>query len=342
MLRFQKTIREARLLAPPGFEPEVQAIEYRDDPLTGSRTVINMMRSERPRQAELEEDPGDFIQSTREGCYFCPENREKSTPLMVKELSDKGRILINGSWVFPNRFPFAEYHAVATLTEEHFLEPDGFTPGCIIDNLKACREYALAVYESNSDARYPIWIWNYLPPSAGSMIHPHTQILVSREPTPHQRMLLHEGEAYLRENGTVYWDDLIESERGGERWIGEDGKLALMASFAPHGNREILFVFKDAACFTELDEKRSGCFARALARALHYYQSDGVNSFNLSTFSAGIGEEVNGYRLAAKIMSRPRFMPYYTAFGGPLEIWHDESVVDTLPEDVARGARQFF
>lgn len=342
MIRFNKTAKEIHLSLPPDFMPGVQILEFRDDPLTGSRSVINTARGKRPRQAEQEEGADDFIHNTRPGCVFCPENREKSTPVMEDYLSGKAKININGTHLFPNLFPFAEYHAVATLSEAHFLAPDEFTSGCIADNLEACREYALAVYEHDHDARYPIWIWNYLPPSAGTIIHPHTQMLVNTAPTPSQKVLLDAGKSYTRENGRSYWEELIEFERRGPRWIGEDDMLAVMASFAPMGNREVLFVFKDAECLTGLDERRSGSFTRALVNVLHYYHKDGVNSFNVSTFSAGIGEHADGYRLTAKIMSRPRFKPYYTAFGGPLEFWHNESVVEDLPENIAIRARKFF
>ena len=317
-------------------------LEYRDDPFTGSRTILNANRLTRPRQTEIDDPAGDFIESTRAGCVFCPENREKSTPLMVKEISGEGRMVLNGSFLFPNLFPFAEYHGVAILTEEHFLAIDEFTPECFTDNLKICRDYAYAVYKSDNDVRYPVWLWNYMPPSAGTIIHPHTQILIDREPTPNQGLLLRAGDEYVRKNGVIYWDELIESERGGLRWIGEDDTLAVMASFAPRGNREVQFVFKDATCITELDERQSDCFARALVNILRYYREDGVNSLSLATFSAGIGEQANGYRLTVKIMSRPRFMPYYTAFGGALDFWHNESVVETMPEDVAARAGKFF
>ena len=342
MIRFHKTVREAKLLPPPDFKPEIQAIEYRDDPLTGARTVINIRRVERPRQAERDEDSGDFIRDTREGCFFCPENREKSTPMMIQELSREGRILVNGSFLFPNRFPFAEFNAVATLSEEHFLDLEQFSHECLVDNLRACKEYVRTVYAGNNDARYPVWIWNYLPPSAGSMIHPHTQILVSREPTPYQKALFHESERYYKENGRPFCDELIDIERDGERWIGENDTLALMATFAPRGNREVQFVFKGVGGLMEMDEKQTADFIRALVTILKYYKKDGVNSFNLSTFSANIGSSPDHYRLIVKMMSRPRFKAYYTAFGGPLEMWHNESVVDTLPEEVAREARQSF
>ncbi|MEJ2739769.1 MAG: hypothetical protein P8105_08105 [Dehalococcoidia bacterium] len=342
MVQFHKTVREARLLPPPDFELETQAIEYRDDPLTGARTMINVRRVERPRQAERDEDTDDFIMDTREGCFFCPENREKSTPMMIHELSREGRILINGSFLFPNRFPFTEYNAVAILTEEHFLDLDQFSDECLADNLHACKEYVRVVFDSNNDARYPVWIWNYLPPSAGSMIHPHTQILVSREPTSYQKELFKESERYYKENGRPFWDELIDTERDGERWIGENDTLALISTFAPRGNTEVQFVFKDICGLMEMDERRTADFIRALVKTLHYYKDDGVNSFNLSTFSADIGSSPDYYRLIVKMMSRPRFKPYYTAFGGPLEMWHDESVIDTLPEAVARKAKRFF
>jgi UDPglucose--hexose-1-phosphate uridylyltransferase len=342
MLKLNKIIRKTRLLTPPGFGLQVQDLEYRDDPLTGSRTILNANRLVRPRQTAAEDDISGFIESTRQGCVFCPENREKNTPMLVKEISGKGRMVLNGSFLFPNLFPFAEYHAVAVLSDEHFVAANRFTPECITDNLAVCREYAHAVYKNDRDARYPIWLWNYMPPSAGTIIHPHAQILIDREPMPNQKVLLRACDEYVRENGVSFWDGLIELERGGPRWIGEDDMLAVMATFAPRGNREVHFVFKNATCIAELNERQSDSFARALVNILHYYDDDGVNSFSLATQSAGIGEQANGYRLSVKVMSRPRFKPYYTAFGGPLEYWHGASVVETMPESVAERAREFF
>lgn len=49
-----------------------------------------------------------------------------------------------------------------------------------------------------------------MPPSAGSIIHPHVQILVEREPLPMQSELLKKSEVYFEHNGQNYWEELTE------------------------------------------------------------------------------------------------------------------------------------
>ncbi len=341
MIEFQKKIIEARLKPPPKFEPESQLIEYRSDPLTGIRSIINIERAGRLKQAEREEGWVDFIRGTKEGCFFCPENRERSTPLFPAEIWKEGRMR-NPVYVFPNLFPFAEYHAVATLTDRHFLDLDEFTPDLIVDSLSAFKQYIAAVYRSNREAKYPLWIWNHLPPSAASLIHPHTQILVDREPSVQQKVILGKSKDYFLKNKTNYWEDLIRLERGGERWVGENDTLAIVATFAPQGAREIQFIFKTVSNLPDLNAKQINDFAETIIRVLRWYKEDGVNSFNVSSFSSGVGEKLDYYRLNAKMISRPRLKPYYSAYGGPLEIWHNEYIVETLPEEVAGRLRRFF
>jgi hypothetical protein len=68
----------------------------------------------------------------------------------------------------------------------------------------------------------------------------------------------------------------------------------------------------------------------------------GVNSFNLITFSAPVGERLEHFRLSARIISRPVFQPLYTNDSGPLERFLGVSVIEALPEDVAEIMRPFF
>jgi galactose-1-phosphate uridylyltransferase len=69
----------------------------------------------------------------------------------------------------------------------------------LVDNISAAREYLLWVYKKDKDARYPIYLWNHLPPSAASIVHPHVQILVDRRPILYQQRLLQRSKDYFRE-----------------------------------------------------------------------------------------------------------------------------------------------
>jgi len=344
-MEFRKDVRAMELLTPSlQFESEVELIEYREDPLTGSQSRINVQRAGRARQAQRgEADLSEAIERTAVGCFFCPENIEGRTPKFPPKICPDGRIRRGESLVFPNLFPFAEYHAVGTLTQRHFLDLDEFTPGMLMDNIVASMEYISLVYQDDEKAKYPMWIWNHLPPSAASIIHPHVQVVVDRAPTPELEKLLERSEEYFRRHGRNYWRDLIEEEKEiGERYIGDNDSLAVIASYAPRGNREVQMIFKGVGNLADLDERQTRDFATAITKILHCYKKMGVNSFNLITYSAPVRENPDYFRLSARIISRPIFQPFYTSDSGFMERFCDVWVIETLPEEVAQEMRVSF
>jgi len=344
-MEFRKDVRSMELLTPSlQFGRQVELIEYREDPLTGSQSRINVQRAGRARQAQWgEADLSQAIERTAVGCFFCPANIEGSTPKFPPKICPDGRIRRGESLVFPNLFPFAEYHAVGTLTKRHFLDLDGFTPGMLVDNIVASREYISLVSHQDEKVKYPMYIWNYLPPSAASIIHPHVQVVLDRDPTPELEKLLERSEEYFRRHGVNYWRALIEVEKEiGERYIGENDSLAVIASYAPRGNREVQMIFKGVGNLADLDERQTVDFATAITSILHCYKKMGVNSFNLATYSAPVAENPDYYWLNARMISRPFFQPFYTSDAGFMERFNDVWVIETLPEEVARESRAIF
>ncbi|MEM2978549.1 MAG: hypothetical protein QXM46_04600, partial [Candidatus Hadarchaeales archaeon] len=58
---FRREVREARFLSPvQGFAPVTQRVEFRQDPLTGRWSRINLERAKRVRQA-VGESPLDLL-----------------------------------------------------------------------------------------------------------------------------------------------------------------------------------------------------------------------------------------------------------------------------------------
>lgn len=325
------------LLSPPSFKREVHSIEYREDPLTGTLCRINTKRTRRVKESPI----ADLSEITAESgdCPFCPQNIEQKTPLF----SGRGRIKRGDCYLFPNLFPFAEYHATATLTGQHFLELDQFKIGMVVDNISAAKEYLLWVYKKDRGAKYPIYLWNHLPPSAASIIHPHVQILVDRKPTLYQQRLLHSSKGYFLESGRNFWRDIVEEEKKRrERYIGSNDSLSAIASYAPQGNREIQIIFKEACNLADLDELQIADFADCLIKLLRGYKQMGVSTFNLSTFSGPLGESPNYYSLHAKLISRPALQPFYRNDTGILERLHYEADIELEPEVVASKMRTFF
>ena len=318
-------------------------VEYRFDPLTQDQCRINPERARRLRQVGDRVVLAEIVARTRETCPFCPEHVEEKTPRFPGEKWKEERIKLGETLIFPNLNPFGENHAVGVISQAHFLDLDEFSPEMLRNNLFASKNYILSVYQSNKEAVWPIYIWNYMPPSAGSILHPHSQILVETEPLPRQAELMEKSQEYFDHNGRNYWEELIEQERKfKERFIYQGDCLSLIASFAPRGFNEVQFIFTELSSLAELGERQIADFVDCLTKVLKGYKRLGVGSFNLITFSGPVGRRLDYYRLNAKLISRPYPGGIYTSDTGPFERLCGTWVIDTLPERVAEKLKPFF
>ena len=188
-IEFKRVFRSAKIHSPlDNFDLVEQKIEFRKDPLTDHYSRINKLRAERVKQASLpnesyEENLQSVIENSSKKCFFCPENVEKSTPRFPKELGLGDRIRKGTFTLFPNLFVFSQYHAVGTLGEQHFTQLQEFTAEIWQDAFEGSIEYFKAVNKFDNKVKYPSFNFNYLPPSASSIVHPHVQIIQDVKPT---------------------------------------------------------------------------------------------------------------------------------------------------------------
>jgi galactose-1-phosphate uridylyltransferase len=319
-------------------------VEYRFDPLTHHQTRINPVRAKRVLQSASAGTSGEaWIKATQEKCPFCPESIHEATPCFSADFVKEGRIQLGETFIFPNLNPFSQCHAVATLSPQHFLDLDQFDKKLLANNLSMSRDYFLTAYGHYPQARYPIYLWNYLPPSAGSIIHPHVQLMVERAPIPEQKNVINKAEVYFEKHGRSYWDDLVEQEKQrAERYIGRVETIHIIASYAPRGFREVTLLVEGACSFTDLEDQQIEALAGCISTILKCYKTMGVGSFNLVSFSAGIDERNPYYTLHFKMISRPYPQGIYTNDSGPFERFYDVWVIDTLPEMVTEALKKFF
>lgn len=260
-MEFFKTIERASFLSPPDFNQVSEEMEYRKDSLTGISCRINRRRLTRYRK-QTSVEPLKGLTEKRGDCPFCPENILSATPTFNTNFVEKGRICRGEACIFPNLFPITKYHATATLSQRHFINLGDFTAQQIIDNFVASVYYISQVYKFDQDACFPTLIWNHLPASAASIIHPHTQSICLYEPTPYQNVLIMRSREYFQSNNRIYWEELaVEEEKRAERFIQEYDALWVIASYAPQANREIQFIFKNKSSLTGLDSYE-GIFSR--------------------------------------------------------------------------------
>lgn len=324
----------------------VGRVEHRQDPLLGTWTRINPDRARRPKQTGSADPSGELdslVRKTRPGCPFCPENRDRETPVFDEGLFQEQRLRRGEVILFPNKNPYGENHCVAILSDDHFIPLDRYDESRLVDSVELSREFFRAVSSARPECRYPVYVWNFLPPSAGSIVHPHIQVLLESRPAPMVDLLAARSRHWKNFRGKPFWQCLVEQEFSlGERSIWRGNGAAVLASFAPRGFREILVILEGSGSLADLTSRQVQTFCRVLIRLLRAYHAMGVGSFNLVTYSAPLGVRDPAFPFHAKLISRPFPSGVYTNDTGFFERMYDLWVIDTLPEDVARRTRPFF
>jgi len=343
MLELKREIETATFLSPlENFQTASQKIEVRTDPLTGRKSRLNVERARRPKHVKISSEFCQILESSRKGCFFCPENIEKATPKFLSPLPE--RIWVNEACVFPNLFPFVGHHAVAVISKEHCIDISSFKPELLSDCVRASLEYFRRILEIDPSAKIWNLSWNYMPPAAASLIHPHFQLVAEREPTFFLQTLLEKSREFHERTGSNYWRELVNLERNlGERYIGSRGSVHWLAAFSPIGNKEVVAVFENRSSLDDLSDQDIVDFCEGLSSILRGYGSMGVSSFNMGTFSAPVGEEWSRYYwLNVRLVARPAPAQLYTGDIGFMELFQLEPVIDTMPEDLASQLRSHF
>jgi len=339
-VEFRKIIVKAKLLNPfKRFSLDVQSIEYRKDPLFDRWTRINTLRASRMKQIE-EKDESLFEKMVKESktkCSFCSERVLSDTPMFTRELVDSGRFKRNNFILFPNLFPFAKYHGVGIISEEHYLELNSISQDILKTCLVGCKDFFKLIISKDPDAKYIVISLNHLPPAGASIIHPHVQVIQDYKPTVMLEKTLKASESYYKTYKSCFWDDLVESEKKiGERFVSNGKILNWIVSFAPLADKEVIGICKlHKECFTDLNNDELNMMARDVSIMLSLLHNKlEVKSINMSIFSAPIGSKCKHFRIHVRIISRNRPTALYTNDMGFMEILQTEPVVTSLPETI--------
>ncbi|NHJ39436.1 MAG: hypothetical protein FK731_05330, partial [Asgard group archaeon] len=296
-ISFEKEVVYAKIKSPlENFETIEQKIEYRKDPLTNHWSRVNKLRADRVKQAtspgeNFDINLNEIINNSSKKCFFCPENLTKSTPKFPDELNLGDRLTLDKFNLFPNLFVFSQFHAVGTLGENHFTKIQEFDESIWRDALIGSITYFKAVYNYDQNLKYPSINFNFLPPSASSIIHPHIQIIQDFRPTKYTQIILDKSEQYSlsienkMNSHSNYWLDLIESERMlNERFIKENEFMAWNASYSPFGKDELLGIVKlPKTDITSFSNEECSLLAKEIVqalKALHFGR--GATSVNMS------------------------------------------------------------
>ncbi len=330
---FKKEKEKSIFYSPSEDSLQEKLVEIRYDPLTGktSRIIDDPMpiNKEDPDMSDVEKD--GF-------CPLCPENiydvGVRDVRVLSKEIEAKGECVL-----LSNLTPYAENSLVLRLTEKHYLELDEFTTEHFADALELIQRYAGELEEKCPERRFINIFMNYLKPAGSSIVHPHMQTIVSKEPTDHQRRMLDSARSYHERNGSNYWEDLIEEERGGPRSIGDRGETFWMTAFAPRGFEHVKGIILED--LLDIRAKTISKIAEGIINTLEYYKKEGYNSFNFAMTTHPLKGSAP-FATVIDMVTRSNLDKFYWCDVSSLSKLQDEALIDRRPERTAEDVRSSF
>jgi galactose-1-phosphate uridylyltransferase len=315
-------------------------VEFRFDPLTGRTCRIvnySLERIIRPDLAALEKRSRELT------CPFCPPLVERITPRFPPDLFPRGVIRRGQAVAFPNNDPYDVYGIVVVITAEHYVPLRKFDADTVLNALLAAQAYIRSVQKADAAAKYHFIAWNFMPPSGGSLVHPHLQSNAGYYPTDFQKQILEASERYYQEKGTNYWSDLLEQEkRLGERYLGKLGGTEWLTAFVPRGRlSDVIALFPGKASVAGLTRDDLRDFSEGLLRVFGYLDELNLISFNLSTYS---GFDSGQFWAHARITPRGLLLysPIETSDQFYYQTLQDENICILPPEVAAERLKKRF
>jgi galactose-1-phosphate uridylyltransferase len=229
---------------------------------------------------------------------------------------------------------------VVVLCPEHFLNLNQFTSKIYEEGLSVAIEIIQRAMAFDPDTRYWQISQNYLLPGGSTILHPHLQVIGDPIPTNEMEWLLDASSSYHQRNGTLYWNDLIQIEKGlGKRYIHNIGSVHWFVSYAPIGFNEVCGSIEGHGSMITLGKEEITALAKGIVSTLKYYFEKNLNSFNLSIYS--ISGEAH-YQLLIRIISRTPFQPNYLNDCTSFEVLQSELTSNVIPEELCREIRPYF
>jgi UDPglucose--hexose-1-phosphate uridylyltransferase len=342
-VKFRREAISSRLMTPGSsgvFTEETVPVERRFDPLTGRSCRAVRFSLDRIVKTDL----NDIEKRSRKlPCPFCPPLVDRIIPRFTPDIVPEGMIRRGKAFAFPNTGPYDIHGAVIVISDEHFIPLSGFKLETVHDALLAAQDFVKSVHQADSAVKHHFIAWNYMPPSGGSLVHPHLQGNAGRRPTNFQKLLLDSSRRYYRKNGTNYWSDLLEQEKqAGERYIGRIGGTHWLTGFAPRGRlSDILVLFPGKTSFAGLSGSDLHDFSAGLLKVFKYIGGLNLVSFNMSTYS---GFDSGQFWAQARIVPRGQLLysPIETSDQFYYQLMHDEDICILSPEAACRMVKKQF
>lgn len=338
-LVLKREIYRSRILDPSkAFEPREVWVEIRWDPLTGDVCRIFEDLGSPP----VPDLKGLFKPALEGFCPFCPENLEKATPCFPPELFPEGRVRGNGVVAIPNLRPFDHFSAVVVLGKRHFVPLEELDLGLVLEGFLLAQRVLKEARKRLPGLFYLTVNWNFLPPSGGSLLHPHIHALGGPEPSNLLRRLEEAVISHYEKTGRSLFEELLEEERRRqERFLGEIRGVPWLLAFAPRGPCDCLCLFPGKADLEELGREDVEAFVEGLGRLLSFWRDKGFYSFNMVLYGSSRAPKgifwVHGRAVIRRILN-----PWGTSDINAFHILQDQPVVGALPEALKEEMASYF
>jgi galactose-1-phosphate uridylyltransferase len=345
-ITFESLESDVRFLNPmKEFAEDVQILQIRKDPLLGDTSVFNPELKDKAQIffGSCDEDLiKNLVEETAKNCFFCGEAVAKSTPRFMPDFSSDGRIRVGEALLFPNLFSLGTYHPVIRLCDAHFLKLSEFTPELILNGFLAAQQFTRIAYEKDLEVAFAAVTANYLFPAGASLVHPHLQMIATPLPYSYQARMIEACSRWQRENGSSYFDDLVEEEKGGPRFIGQIGGWQWLTPFSPLGNNEVMAIHESSCDLADLSEDELNSLSSGISKVLAYYETLGHLSYNYALYSVRNDKGDGSFRLLLKIITRQNLYPNYRNDDYFLQKLLQSELIINPPEELAEQLRSSF
>ncbi len=341
-IEFKSKTKTVQVLTSDG-DPVTYKIEYRSDPLTSRVSVICPYLKEKWVEFYSVQDKdwlNKIIEESKENCLFCKPLIDEIAARFPKQQIEEDILRFDDIYVFPNLYPRADFEAVVTSPDIHYLDFSTINTDLLYSFLNASIECIKKAYQKNNKLIYPVIGCNYLPPAGASLIHFHLQVSIQEVPFHYVKTLTDSSVQYEIANHANFWLDLMNA--GEDREIKRKNNIYWHVPFAPTGFCEVRAIINkpNMLMFTTEDVRD---IAEGLSNILRYYDDHGFAAFNCVIYSGKLGAENNDFYSGIRIVARPNPRPNYTS----IDSWYmpfllGQTVVLEKPEDLSKEMRNYF
>jgi len=232
--------------------------------LSGETTHYNPLRAKRPgSQAQQSREYVDqIIADSQAGCDLC-----RAENLTAEETW--GRIRTAKSMTAANMFKISGPNNGLVISDTHHLLDLG--PEELTDMMECARLWFDRVHQEDRELMFPMMVWDSLPHSGASQVHPHMQIWLGRDYEGQFKSMLMNANSYVTDSGGNYWEDMAGVHVGLGLGVVEGGAVAFVP-LTSHKDHEVMIVAKEVnkdfiflfTAVMEMYNTKLGVFCRSM------------------------------------------------------------------------------